>query len=205
MNYLLKRASKDALHGNWWPVIGMAILYLVITSVPGYIGPWDGTVSLEWQGLALLLFVLLAPVMIGWDWMMLELARGGAPRVRTMFRPFGDGYLRYVWANLLLTVFTLLWTLLLFVPGIIKGFSYSLTPYLLKDRPELTPLQAITESRRLMDGQKRTAFKLVLSFVGWWLLVMVTLGIAALYVQPYFSATYAQLYLRITEQDENAL
>lgn len=205
MNYSLKRASQDALHGNWWPVIGMAVLYMVIISVPSYIGPWDGTISLEWQGLGLLLFFLLAPVMFGWEWMMLDLARGGVPSIRTMFRPFGDDYLRYVWVHVLLAVFTLLWTLLLVVPGVVKVFSYSLTPYLLRDRPELTPLQAITESRRLMDGNKRTALKLVLSFVGWWLLVLITFGLAVLYVQPYFSGAYAQLYLRITEHDENLL
>lgn len=60
-------------------------------------------------------------------------------------------------------------------------------------------------SRRLMDGNKRTALKLVLSFVGWWLLVLITLGLAALYVQPYFSGAYAQLYLRIIERDEDLL
>lgn len=202
MNHLLKRTSLDILRGKWWQLIGMVILCVGFTLIPAYIGPGDGMLSLKWDGLAILLLFLLAPAITGWEWMILDVVRGNSPSVRTMFQPFGDMYLRYVRVNMLLIVFTLLWTLLFVVPGIIKGLAYSLTPYLLFDRPDLRPLEAITESRRLMAGHKWRAFKLILSFIGWWLLVLLTLGLAILYVQPYFSSAYAQFYLQILGQED---
>ena len=102
-------------------------------------------------------------------------------------------------------VFLVLWTLLFIVPGIIKGFSYSLTPYILRDQPELSALESITESRRLMDGHKMEAFMLFLSFFGWFLVGILTLGIGFFFIGPYFSTTYATFYdsIRDKQVDSN--
>ena len=56
--------------------------------------------------------------------------------------------------NFLMGLFTFLWSLLLVIPGIIKSFSYAMTPYILAEHPEMTATEAITESRRVMDGNK---------------------------------------------------
>lgn len=63
--------------------------------------------------------------------------------------------------------YMLMWTLLLIVPGIIKGYSYAMTPYIMAEKPNLSANQAITESRRLMNGNKWRLFCLNLSFIGW--------------------------------------
>lgn len=67
----------------------------------------------------------------------------------------------------MMTVFTFLWSLLLIIPGIIKSFSYSQTLYLIKDNPDIGIFEAITESRRVMEGQKWKYFLLNISFMGW--------------------------------------
>ena len=61
-------------------------------------------------------------------------------------------------------------SLLLFIPGVVKAYSYAMTPYIMAEHPGLTANEAITESRRIMDGNKWRLFCLDLSFLGWELL-----------------------------------
>lgn len=84
--------------------------------------------------------------------------------------------------------------MLLVIPGIIKGLSYSMATYILADHPEMTARQALNESKRIMDGHKMDLFLLELSFIGWLLLVGITCGIAIIYVGPYMNATMVNFY-----------
>lgn len=92
-------------------------------------------------------------------------------------------------------LFTVLWSLLFVIPGIVKAYEYMMIPYLLADNPQMTKEQAFAESKRMMQGQKWKAFVLDLSFIGWYILSGLTLGILAIfYVSPYVNATHAALY-----------
>jgi uncharacterized membrane protein len=47
----------------------------------------------------------------------------------------------------------------------------------------------------MMDGQKLNAFILDLSFIGWYILSNITLGILGIfYVNPYLNSTHAALF-----------
>ena len=63
------------------------------------------------------------------------------------------------------------------IGGIIKHYSYLMVPYILAENPNMNSKQAITLSRKMMDGHKWEAFKLDLSFIGWNILGMFTWGI----------------------------
>lgn len=92
-------------------------------------------------------------------------------------------------------LYTILWTLLFIIPGIVKSYEYQMIPYLLAENPQMTKEQAFAESKRMMTGQKWKAFVLDLSFIGWNILSAITLGILGIfYVQPYMDATHAALY-----------
>lgn len=108
---------------------------------------------------------------------------------------------RYMGTMALTYLYTILWSLLFLIPGIIKSYSYYLVPYILSDNPELSYNQAIDESRRLMDGRKMEMFIYDFSFFFWLLLSGLTLGIAGIYVIPYIQLTTASIYLDIKEQD----
>ena len=92
-------------------------------------------------------------------------------------------------------LYTILWTMLFIIPGIVKSYEYQMIPYLLAENPQMSREQAFAESKRMMSGQKWRAFVLDLSFIGWNILSAITLGILGiLYVQPYMDATHAALY-----------
>lgn len=101
-------------------------------------------------------------------------------------------------------MFTILWSLLLFVPGIIKGLSYSMSYFILKDRPELSPAEAIKESMRLMNGHKADLFILQLSFIGWTILGLITV-IGFIWVIPYINTSIAAFYEQLRNKDTGSL
>ena len=118
--------------------------------------------------------------------------------VREAVGTFDHGYMNVVKAMILRDVFTFLWTLLFIIPGIIKAYEYRMIPYLVAENPEMTYKEAFAESRRMMRGNKWRTFVLDLSFLGWWILSALTLGILAVfYVGPYHAATSAALYERL--------
>ena len=112
---------------------------------------------------------------------------------------FKDNWGTVVLTMFLKNLFLFLWALLLVVPAIIKAYSYRLVPYILEDHPELSAMQAITLSRKMMNGHKADAFVLDLSFLGWILLSALTAGILHIfYVGPYIQATDAELYKAVS-------
>ncbi|MBQ3404307.1 MAG: DUF975 family protein [Oscillospiraceae bacterium] len=113
---------------------------------------------------------------------------------------FENGYLRTVKTMLIKDIFIILWSLLFVIPGIIKSYSYRMVPYILAEEPELEGRTAINRSRQMMKGNKWRAFVLDLSFILWYLLTAITLGIVGVfYVQPYVSAANAELYHAIKD------
>jgi len=106
------------------------------------------------------------------------------------FDHFAQGFLQLFLRNL----FTALWTLLFVIPGIVKSFSYAMTPFIMAENPNLTAKEAIKISMERMDGHKGELFCLSLSFFGWSLLATLTAGIGYFFLNPYINAAYAAFY-----------
>ncbi|MFV0527796.1 MAG: DUF975 family protein [Lachnospiraceae bacterium] len=93
------------------------------------------------------------------------------------------------------TLYVTLWSLTI-VGGIYKGYAYRLVPFVLAENPNLTTKEALRLSEQLMRGNKWKAFCLDASFLGWYLISFLTLGVfSVVYVNPYKTAANAQLYL----------
>ena len=113
------------------------------------------------------------------------------------FHRFGAGF----FMQLLRSIYTFLWSLLFFFPGIYAAYGYAMTPYILAENPEMTANDAITKSKELMDGNRWRLFCLEISFFGWALLVaLFTLGIGSLWLKPYMEASFAAFYREITAE-----
>ena len=111
---------------------------------------------------------------------------------------FKNGYGNMVMAMFLRDLFITLWCLLLVIPGIIKMYSYCMVPYILSENPDMSGMEAIRRSKEMMNGHKWNAFVLDLSFFGWMLLAVVTVGIVGIFwTNPYVEATDAELYKAI--------
>ena len=106
---------------------------------------------------------------------------------------------------LLVSLYTVLWALIplagIFI-AIIKGYAYGLAIYLAKDNDQIGYNDAITNSRRLMNGKKQDRFMLSLSFIPWILLSLITMGLANIYVIPYMLAADA-IYAKEVIKNQN--
>ena len=105
-------------------------------------------------------------------------------------------------ARLLQSLYVLLWSLLLIIPGIIAGYSYAMTEYILAEHPELTAGEAIDCSKQMMSGNRWRLFCMQFSFIGWNLLSALTLGIGSLWVRPYQQAATAAFYREISGTEQ---
>ncbi|MGN0587032.1 MAG: DUF975 family protein [Oscillospiraceae bacterium] len=123
-------------------------------------------------------------------------------REKTGVEVLFDGFSHKYWDNVLTmflkNLFICLWTLLFYVPGIVKMYSYAMTEYIKMENPDIPANRAIELSRRMMDGHKWDLFVLDLSFLGWNILSSFTYGILMiLYVGPYYYAARAFAYEEI--------
>ena len=139
---------------------------------------------------------LFIPLTIASYWFYLVIARWNDPKVSQVFAVYKDWALslKVIGTAILVGIFTILWTLLLIIPGLIKGISYSQTFFLLKDNPEYSALEAITESKKRMKGYKWKFFLMNLSFIGWVFIAIFTLGIGFLWLSPSVATVNATFY-----------
>jgi hypothetical protein len=117
---------------------------------------------------------------------------------------FSFGFDRHNYKGIVLTMLlrgvqNFLWFLLLIIPGIIKAYAYRMVPYILADNPNIGAKKAIELSNEMSDGHKFNMFVLDLSFIGWYLLGALALGVGILFVMPYENAANAELYLVLRE------
>jgi uncharacterized membrane protein len=112
----------------------------------------------------------------------------------------GTGVFRSIAGMLLMSVVVSVLSLALLIPGVIASMALFLTPYLLNDNPDLSVVDVLRLSRKMMNGHKMQLFKLQLSFLGWALLNVLTLGIGTLWLLPYMMTTMAAFYQDVREQ-----
>lgn len=111
-------------------------------------------------------------------------------------------YLNHLGTMLARMLLIVLWMLLFIIPGIIKAIAYSQVTYIKAENPDMDIMECLKESQRLMDGHKMEYFVMQLSFIGWFLLICITFGLAAIYVLPYHATTMALYYRALTPQIE---
>ena len=145
-------------------------------------------------------FIVSGPMMVGLAYYFLRMVRRGGQTVEIgeLFVGFKQGMSNNVVTFLLKMLYIYLWSLLLFIPGIVKSYSYAMTDYILADHPEYTATQAINESRRMMDGNKMRLFMLDLSFIGWFVVGCLTFGIGFAWVMPYMMTAKTHFYEEIS-------
>jgi uncharacterized membrane protein len=213
-----KNAALAALKGNWGKAVLATVIYMAVMYIA--MGPYlyqtfqfqstmavidsmsypelMAQMSKLYGGLGLyelvMIFVIM-PLSVGFfNAFRLLLVQGDREIPSNMYRIATKNYWHKVWGMFLMGLFIALWTLLLIIPGIIKMFSYAMTPFILEENPDLTANEAIDRSRAMMKGHKFDLFWLFLSFIGWAILCVFTLGIGTLWLTPYMQTSVAAFY-----------
>lgn len=214
--YRLK--AREALSGKW----GIAVLAALIAGLLGGLvsGGLSTNIEVDEEILAELpqivrnyliiaasigsilgfvQFILGGVVHLGYCSFLLKMHDGQDVEIKdlfSMFHRFADG----LCLHLLRSLYIFLWTLLFIIPGIVASLKYAMAGFIMVEDPTLNANQAITASKQMMDGHKGELFILDLSFIGWGLLNILTLGIGSLWLNPYMNASYAAFYRNISSR-----
>lgn len=183
----IKATALAKCRMNWTPLVLAALVYYAICAASG---------ATSFAYVLVQIFVLY-PIVVGIANSFLAYDRDQTQvgLIESMFqKAFDANYLHKVLGMFLMELFVFLWTLLLIVPGIIKGLAYSMTVFILQDNPELSAYDAIKCSEKMMMGHKWELFVLYLSFIGWFILACLTLGIGLLWLTPYVEMSLCEFY-----------
>ncbi len=193
-----KSRGKAYLEDNWVEVIIATLIFMITTLISGGLrvstrSPReDFGIGLIINFRNMLQWVIAGPLQYGYI-VFIKALRTKDAHLGQMFegfKRFFDTFLLHVIRGIIVTLFTLL----LIIPGIIAAISLSMAFLILQDNPDMTALQAIEESRFLMQGNKMRFFEFQISFIGWFILGVLTLGIGFLYLNPYYKSAKIEFY-----------
>lgn len=219
----VKSRGKTAFLGNYWKCVVAAIVFSLLNG-----GVSSGRSSVEYTQSYTDFEVLRSDIM---DFIRSPLFIGGAVLsilvgilvinalevgcnrffMVNQLKPaelseLGHGFTHNYWNNvgtiLLRNLLIVLGTILFIIPGIIMSYQYRMVPYILNEKPELSPGEALNYSKQMMVGNKMDAFIYDLSFFGWYILSAITFGILGIFfVSPYKFSADAELYLAIRSKE----
>lgn len=196
----LKSKAKDQLRGRW----GLAIITILVSNIfinttnllQGFkvILDISPKVSLSFN---LITLILGGVISTGLSKFLLNFTTNTEePKFKDIFSYFNI-FFKTLGLFVLIGIIGLLGFILLIIPGIIVTLMYSQSFYILAENPDKGIFQCLEESSRLMYGHKWELFVLELSFIGWWILAGLTLGIGSLWVEPYQKVTETNFYFKL--------
>ncbi len=157
--------------------------------------------------LILLIVVVRFSIDVGFMSYCLKISRDEKAELKSLFDSFAF-FFKVIWLEIIQIVLILLWSLLFVIPGIIAYYSYRQAFYILLDNPQMSALDCIRASKRMMGGYKMELFTLDLSFIGWFFVdyaveVMATLRLFSIWLSPYIGVTRAGFY-NLLKSEETA-
>ena len=190
---MAKAQLGDKIFGNKWLIaVVVIVIQIALSQLVNFI-PGVGQIA------ALL---ISGPVSYGVSAMFLKQTRNGQTMdIVDIFNGFKYDFSNTFLIGLMTFIFTILWSLLLVIPGIVKSYAYSMAMYVKVDHPDYDWKKCIDESQRMMSGHKGELFVLDLSFIGWMIVGAFCCGVGTFWVRAYMEASHAQFYenLRRTE------
>lgn len=195
----VKQWAKEKVKGKRLTIL---VVLIILSALSGYsvVNDKDGLLS---SLLSIAMSLLLFIVTVGYTKFMLNFINDKEYSLDQLWSYFGDWKnLATVWIHETIMIF--LYFLLLIVPGIIKTISYSLVPYILVDDPNMSSGDVLDLSSKMMNGHKMDYFKLELSFIGWHLLAVLTLGILEIWIAPYQATAMTKFLSEVKSEYEKA-
>lgn len=187
----LKKWAKEKIKGKWLQILGAILLVSIVSAAfayPEISKENEQTMSIIIGIIKILGDMIVYILSIGLASYIVNFITDKEYKIEQIWSKFSN------WKQIIVTywhqlVMILLYTLLLIIPGIIKAISYSLVPYILLDESNMSSTEVLKLSEEMMKGHKMDYFVLILSFIGWHLLAVLTLGILEIWIIPYQQIT----------------
>lgn len=189
-----KNLALANLEGKWSKaIIATIISFFLAECVGSILSEFAGDDTNLGLGIQGLWEMVCLPLGWGFSVYFLNLIRNEDIQYGRLFDGYRD-FKRVFLAELLTVIAVGCGLVLLIVPGIVVALMLSQTEFILKDDSEISAVDAMAKSIRMMDGHKAELLWLMLSFIGWFLLCLLTLGIGFIFLTPYWNTTLAHYY-----------
>lgn len=204
----LKEKTLSQLKNNWGFAILICLIYTIISNLINLDYRWEYSIKGVdfYIAIDILLIIILGPFQLGFSKFILNFIED---KSKASFKDLFYGFtsikllITSCTINLIIITGTVIGTILLIVPGIIWAFAFSQTYFVLIDNPKMKLMECLRKSYNLMDGFKGELFMLELSFIGWVIVCVLTLGIGLLWYIPYHEITLGNFYMEIKEIKKN--
>lgn len=196
----IKERAKKIIKGNLWLVLKPLALIILIEFGIGFV---CGLMGLKEEITELIIDIsttitgILASAYYAY---ILKFVRTGSAEISDIIECFKEKWLKIFTTSLLVGIFVFLWSLLFVIPGIIASYAYIWAIILVIDK-DLEPKEAIKESKSMMNGHKWDYFVFELSFTGWIILSVFTLGILWIWLIPYVAVANVLYYEELNKQN----
>lgn len=206
----IKQSARQSLKGNWKIAILSTLVYTLINMLTEFLPESADAPSLMLSVISDALFTF------GYTAIILHISRGERAVIFEIFNE-SKRFIKGLGMVLTVNIYTLLWTLLLIIPGIIASIRYSMTYYIWVDNPEIGIGHAIDKSIEMTRNHILDIFKLGLSFIGWIILAIapgailgyldfenyiVIMSLGMIFVIPYIQVSLATLYDKLSQEKQ---
>ena len=218
-NVDLMTSARESMKGRWNLLIRAVSIFILIEVCSGFIS-WlvDSilpiTSNTDISGKLLNIFFSIGyvvtyvfisgPLFLGFTNFCLSVSLSEEVRLSQIFFGFKN-FRKSVPLYFLIHLFSLLWTLLLIIPGIIAELSYAMAPFIMIEDSSVSPIEAIRKSKQMMNGYKGKLFGLNFRFALWFIFSILTLGIGLFWTIPYYYVTLWKFYYDIKAESSSVV
>ncbi len=193
-NYVLRANARKQLGGNIFAKDWLMVLLvcLIISAISGAL-----------SATAVGVIIVAGPLSYSLSRICVRrVCNDGEVDLGDLLKGFTENFAQSLLLGLLSSLFIALWSLLLIIPGIVKSYSYSMCFYIQQQSPNKDWKYCLDKSKELMNGYKMKLFLLDLSFIGWYILGALCLGVGVLFVEPYHEMARANFYMNLVANKE---
>ena len=204
----IKEEAKKKIKGNIWNILWPLLVICVLSSllsrlfggnVTFNISETAETVNAKASIGSGIVAIISGFLSAGYIKYLLTFVRTGKFDTNDIINTIKEKWLNILIAEILVGVIVTLCSLLLVIPGIIMALAYTFAIYLVVDK-DVAGNDSLKQSREMMKGYKWDYFVFGLSFLGWIILGIFTLGILYIWLIPYMNVASALYYERLIKK-----
>ncbi len=198
----LKAKAKQFAFNNKWNYWKPQLIYFLFTIVIGIIGGiivaalgYELTEQVE-ENITAIAELLLTPMVVGMFAYYIKLVKLEPMSTKEMLFGKYKIFPKIIIVQIIVTLLTLLGFFLLIIPAFIVSYQMIMTTCILADdiSDSMGASEITSYSKKIMEGHKWDYFIFEMSFLGWILLGIITLGIAFIWVAPYMDFAKIMYY-----------
>lgn len=194
-NSEIKSETNDCMRGSWKSAAGTTFVFMLISItlialivLPSVFVAW--WFSIPFAVLAILIFSIFH---YGYTEYCLNLARQENPPMSMLFSGFSKKIGQILKLEIKKIILLLMWLVVFVIPFFVKAAAYSMATHLMIDKGEKSAT-ALKESKHIMTQNYGRFFKFIISYFLWFMLAIISAGIALIWIAPKFAVGKSLFY-----------